>query len=73
MSRWERKPQIRYGGEDPYAREYRLQKAKLEKSYAKKHVGFWKRLFHRCRTNPEDILWGGDGTQYCSICKKEIK
>ena len=38
----------------------------------KKKIGKLKKLLHKCKTNDEDILYGGDGTQYCSICGKQI-
>jgi len=34
---------------------------------------FFFHLIHGCYIEFRDILWGGDGTQYCSYCGKEIK
>jgi hypothetical protein len=39
----------------------------------KRFFKWFKLKFHKCVTYPRDRLWGGDGTQYCSICKEKIK
>lgn len=31
----------------------------------------WLKLkFHKCETFPDGILWVGNGTQLCSICRR---
>jgi len=52
----------------------REENVKLEKKLIIKRFLKWLKIkFHECETFSEDILWGGDGSQYCSICKKKMK
>ena len=45
----------------------------MQESIMKRFFKWFKLKFHKCVTYPRDRLWGGDGTQYCSICKEKIK
>lgn len=47
---------------------------RLEKKLIIKRFLKWLRIkFHICQTFPEHVLLGGDGSQYCSICGKQIQ
>jgi hypothetical protein len=44
MSGWDTKPQVRYGGEDYMAREYRLEKAEYAQKEAYKKLSLWQKF-----------------------------
>ncbi len=54
-------------------RSYKETNQKLWKENAKLEKKWLRIKFHECETFPEHVLWGGDGSQYCSICGKQTQ